>query len=401
MAFVADLPLFGKILANFTINCPKFHQLLSQLTKFFAHLLYKCHQKCVISSKLTATLHFIAYLYKGVKMATHTVLIGDFAPLHLGHLQDINAAMGAADRVFVIVKPPASPALPSNRTPNEKDVIRWLQVATQAFDFVEIFSASDLGLADEFDYQSSQNIATQTLQALQSSLAVDDFILCSKNALQNNDLQTHILPKTTQDSLPIHKQPLKFFDHLATSCRYFYTQTVCIVGGESSGKTVLVHKLANHFGATVALEMGRLYAHTHLGGSELALQYSDYTPIAIEHAAAIERAKRSASAPITLIDTDFVTTQVFCETYEQRSDGVVAAFADTMRMDFTIYLDNNVAWVADGTRRLGGASRSTFAQKLLDTLQKHHITPFVIDSADYHERYLQAVDFIERQILAE
>lgn len=53
-------------------------------------------------------------------------------------------------------------------------------------------------------------------------------------------------------------------------------RTVAILGGESSGKSTLVNKLANIFNTTSAWEYGRDYVFSHLGGDEIALQYSDY-----------------------------------------------------------------------------------------------------------------------------
>lgn len=160
-----------------------------------------------------------------------------------------------------------------------------------------------------------------------------------------------------------------------------------------------MQKLANDYGASIAPEMGRLYTHSHLGGSELALQYSDYASIAINHANAIETARTTASSAVTLIDTDFATTQAFCEIYEGRTHPLVAEFAKQMQLDFTIYLDNNVAWVADGMRRLGDDhQRSLFANKLLEILARYDISYHIINDTDYHKRYLQALSLIDNHI---
>lgn len=323
--------------------------------------------------------------------ASNAILIGDFAPLHLGHLADINTAIGMAQTLHIIITPPAHRPLPSGRAPNLSDVARWVQVACQHFGFVKVHTTQSLGIDITFDYQNDAKLDHDKFLALCQALDIDT---ASAQVYQANP-----------DAMPVSQRvaicqsPLQHFDQLAAACRYFYTQTVCIVGGESSGKTTLIHKLANHYGATVALEMGRLYTHSHLGGTELGLQYSDYLPIAINHAKAIMDATAAAAAPITLVDTDFVTTQAFCKVYEKRTHPVVASLADHFRLDFTIYLDNNVAWVADGMRRLGDTkARSHFAQTLLDTLARHDIAHHVIDDSDYHARYQQAVAWIDTQI---
>lgn len=320
-------------------------------------------------------------------MVQHVLLIGDFSPLTLDHLTDIHHAASLGDTVHIIITQPASRPLPSGRNATISDVARWVQVSCQAFDFVKVHTKDSLGVPVAFDYQHDAALDDAQFVKLCQSLTIDTasaLVYHSPNPIRSSDRR-----------MAICHQPLRHFDQLAPACRYFYTQTVCIVGGESSGKTTLIHKLCNHYGASVALEMGRLYTHSHLGGTELGLQYSDYLPIAINHAKAIMDATANATAPITLIDTDFATTQAFCEVYENRTHPVVASLADELRMDLTLYLDNNVAWVADGMRRLGGTARSHFAQKLLDILARHHISHHIINDPQYHQRYLQAVSLID------
>ncbi|KLD56890.1 hypothetical protein WP50_37675, partial [Lactiplantibacillus plantarum] len=62
---------------------------------------------------------------------------------------------------------------------------------------------------------------------------------------------------------------------------------------------------------------GRDYVFSHLGGDEIALQYSDYDKIALGHAQYIDFAVKYANK-VAFIDTDFVTTQAFCKKYEGR-----------------------------------------------------------------------------------
>lgn len=317
------------------------------------------------------------------------ILMAEFAPLHLGHLTDINYAAGQVDTLHLIITPSQN----SYKTPTLQDVTRWLQNSCQAFGFIKIHHVDGLALPKfdaYFDYTKDTK-GQDSLNAVIQALELDAPVVFHKTAKTPHA----VLPATSYDLLPIKEQPLRYFACLAPACRYFYTHTLAVVGGESSGKTTLVHKLKNHYGATVALEMGRLYSDSHLGGSELALQYSDYTPIATLHAHAIDTARLSATAAVTLVDTDFVTTQAFCETYEGRSNPVVEAYIKDYRLDSTLYLDNNVKWVADGTRRLGGSHRTAFAEKLLSLYEKYDIDLYKIDHPDYHIRYEQAVAYID------
>lgn len=334
-------------------------------------------------------------------MKTSTgLLIGHFEPLHLGHLRDINTAAGQCDTLHIII----TPKLGNSRfRPTMQDKARWVQVACQHFDFIKVHTTDGLHINALGDYGKTLHLD----ELIVKKLGIDDNnnhlkIFIKDGVSLDEKFSKVILPNWVYDDDKIYQNPIAHFYDIAAPARPNYVQTVCIVGGESSGKTTLVHKLANHYGASIALEMGRIYTYSNLGGTELGLQYSDYTPIAISHAQAIFDAKKHATAPIVLVDTDFATTQAFCEEYENRPNPVVAALSNDIRMDFTIYLDNNVEWVADGIRRLGGAAeRTRFANRILEMLARHDITPFVIDNADYHARYEQAVKFIDENVLCQ
>ncbi|MFN6885842.1 multifunctional transcriptional regulator/nicotinamide-nucleotide adenylyltransferase/ribosylnicotinamide kinase NadR, partial [Proteus mirabilis] len=93
----------------------------------------------------------------------------------------------------------------------------------------------------------------------------------------------------------IRQAPFKYWEYIPTEVKPFFVRTVAILGGESSGKSTLVNKLANIFNTTSAWEYGRDYVFSHLGGDEMALQYSDYDKIALGHAQYIDFAVKYAN----------------------------------------------------------------------------------------------------------
>lgn len=355
-------------------------------------------------------------------MMKQGILIGYFEPLHLGHLQDINTAVGLVDILHIIVMPRQYRVHKDNSfSPTLQDKARAVQVACEFFSFVKVHTADSLGLSvRSFVYDEEVAVFTPTVfDEIVAKLDISHPVVFVQDGIKehlnditavnetNGSVQTWqfefekvVLADTGFDSEVIYQNPVAHFNSIAPSACRDYVQTVCIVGGESSGKTTLVHKLANHFGASFALEMGRLYTHSDLGGTEIGLQYSDYPIIANQHLTAIIHAKKHATAPIVIVDTDFVTTQAFCETYEGRSHPVLDVLADTVRMHHTIMLDNNVKWVADGMRSLGSSTaRHAFEDKLIEIFNRHHIAFHVIGDDDYHKRYLQAVAYIEKEVL--
>lgn len=342
------------------------------------------------------------------------VMIGHFEPLHLGHMRSILNAAGQAKTLHIVITahPFAHPDFPVTL----QDKARWLQMACADLPFIRIHTTDETGLPFHEPFaNASLDIADSNapLQRLMETLALPKetvlFVSANHPWAQNETqhqaqesllLQIATTPLSSEfNSHAIAQNPVAYWSAIHPQARGSYTKTVAIVGGESSGKTTLVHKLANYYGASFALEMGRLYVGTDLGGSEVGLQYSDYGPIVLNHAQAIREAVAHATAPVTIIDTDFVTTQAFCEEYEGRTHPFVAACADEFRLDYTVMLDNNTPWVDDGMRSLGTPeARGRFERRLIDIFARHRIEPYMIDQPDYDARYQQAILFIDQYV---
>ena len=79
----------------------------------------------------------------------------------------------------------------------------------------------------------------------------------------------------------IRNHPFHYWKFIPKEVRPFFAKTIAILGGESSGKSVLVNKLATVFNTTSAWEYGREFVFEQLGGNEQAMQYSDYPQMAL------------------------------------------------------------------------------------------------------------------------
>ena len=338
------------------------------------------------------------------------LMIGHFEPLHLGQMRSILDAAGQAKNLHLVIMTHPSPHPDFKITLQDK--ARWLQMACADLPFIHIHTTDEIELPAHESFAevtidiTASNAKLQHLKEALSLPAQTVLFVAENHPLTQSDVDKQlVMPVVTTplqsdfDSYAIARNPVAHWSALHPQVRGDYTKTVAIVGGESSGKTTLVHKLANYYGASFALEMGRVYVGTDLGGTEIGLQYSDYGPIALHHAQAIRDAKSTATAPVTIIDTDFVTTQAFCEEYEGRSHPFVAACIEEFCLDHTIMLDNNTPWVDDGMRSLGTPeARGRFEQRLVDIFARHHIVPHMIDQPDYDARYQQALLLIDQCI---
>lgn len=121
-----------------------------------------------------------------------------------------------------------------------------------------------------------------------------------------------------------------------------------LTGSESTGKTQLAHRLGEHFRAPVAEEFVRDYA-AERGGK---LGFEDHGPIARGQIAS-EDAAIARAGELVILDTDLVSTVVYCEHYFGRCPVWIAQEARARAGDLYLLLATDIPWVADGVRDRG------------------------------------------------
>ncbi|MBS7837706.1 multifunctional transcriptional regulator/nicotinamide-nucleotide adenylyltransferase/ribosylnicotinamide kinase NadR [Wohlfahrtiimonas chitiniclastica] len=336
------------------------------------------------------------------------LIFGAFYPLHTGHVYLIQRAISQLDELHIILRYNEARDLQTfkdsamSRQPSLKDRLRWLLQTFKYQKNIHIHYIDEENLTQSMDDQIKW--ANKVDEFLQSH-NIDPNVIYSSETHDVDFYQKHLgLPTKVIDpertfmnicSEDIRRSPLHHWEYIPTEVRPFFVKTIAILGGESSGKSTMVNKLANMFNTTSAWEYGREYVFKHLGGDERALQFSDYDKIALGHAQYIDFAVKHANK-IAFIDTDFITTQAFCMKYEGKSNPFVQAMIDTYRFDLVILLENNTPWVADGLRHLGSNHVRKEFQCLLKSLLAENNVPYVeITSDQYDERYLQCIDLVD------
>ncbi|MGH7677909.1 MAG: AAA family ATPase [Gemmatimonadaceae bacterium] len=123
---------------------------------------------------------------------------------------------------------------------------------------------------------------------------------------------------------------------------------VVLTGSESSGKTELARRLGEHFHAPVSIEFVREYAAQREGKLELG----DHGPIAKGQMAAEDDAIARADR-LVILDTDLVSTVVYCEHYFGHSPPWIETEARSRAGQLYLLLMPDVPWKADGVRDRG------------------------------------------------
>ncbi|MER2472797.1 multifunctional transcriptional regulator/nicotinamide-nucleotide adenylyltransferase/ribosylnicotinamide kinase NadR [Photorhabdus laumondii] len=384
----------------------------SGMTKGYLSQLINDKIKSPSAQKLAALHHYLRLQYP-VQNKTVGVVFGKFYPLHTGHIYLIQRACSQVDELHIILchdEPRDRELFMSSsmsQQPTVSDRLRWLLQTFKYQKNIHIHSFDEQGIEP---YPHGWDVWSDGMKAFMSKKGIHPTYIYSSETQDSPRYKEHLGIETIlidpQRSFMkisgrhIRQDPFRHWEYIPTEVKPFFVRTVAILGGESSGKSTLVNKLANIFNTTSAWEYGRDYVFSHLGGDEMALQYSDYDKIALGQAQYIDFAVKYANK-VTFIDTDFVTTQAFCKRYEGREHPFVQALIDEYRFDLVILLENNTPWVADGLRSLGSEqNRKAFQQLLEDMLKSNNIEYVNVDSPDYDQRFLRCIELIQQLLAA-
>lgn len=336
------------------------------------------------------------------------IIFGAFYPLHTGHVYLIQRAISQMDELHIILRHNEARDYQTfkdsamSRQPSLKDRLRWLLQTFKYQKNIHIHYIDEENLSQSEEDQILW--AKKVDYFLQSHNIKPDMIYSSENNdvdfyLKHLNLPTKVIdPERTFMNIrseDIRRSPLSHWEYIPTEVKPFFVKTIAILGGDSSGKSTMINKLANMFNTTSAWEYGKEYIFRHLGGDERALQFDDYNNIALGQAQYIDFAVKHANK-IAFIDTAFVTTQAFCIKYEGKPHPSVEAMLNNYYFDLVIFLENNTPWVSDGLRHLGSNQARKEFQSLLKLILNKHSIPYVeINAEEYDERYLQCIELVK------
>lgn len=337
------------------------------------------------------------------------VIFGKFYPVHTGHINMIYEAFSKVDMLHVVVCTDTERDLQlfhnskMKRMPTNEDRLRWMQ---QIFKYqqkqIVIHHLNEDGIPS---YPNGWAGWATRVQELFAEKHIQPTIVFSSEPQdkapyeQYLGLEVHLVDPERHSfnvsATKIRNNPFQYWRFIPKEVRPFFVKTIVILGGESSGKSVLVSKLANVFNTTSAWEYGREFVFEQLGGNEQAMQYSDYPQMALGHKRYVDFAMKQAHK-VAIIDTDYITTQAFCIQYEGKAHPFLDSMIKEYPFDVTILLSNNTEWVDDGLRSLGSKKqRQAFQQLLKKLLDKYKVPYIEIESPSYLDRYNQTKAIIE------
>ena len=124
-------------------------------------------------------------------------------------------------------------------------------------------------------------------------------------------------------------------------------RSICLHGPESTGKSTMAPRLAQHFGGVPCVpEFGRTYCEAF--GTDLTM--ADLVEIGKGHDAKVRSALARGQHPV-ILDTDPLMTAVWADMMFGRRDPWFATWTNTA--DLYLLFDIDLPWVEDGTRMFG------------------------------------------------
>ena len=184
----------------------------------------------------------------------------------------------------------------------------------------------------------------------------------------------------------INNEPFKYWEFIPPAVRPYFVKKICLYGPESTGKSMLAERLAQHFHTAFVPEMARFVITT-----STECTFEDLTTIAEAQARAVNE-KLGEANQLLFCDSDLLTTKVYAEYMFNRTPVFGRWVEEANRYDLHLFLEADVPYVQDGTR-LGAATRPALRTAFLAALEASGF-PFAIISGDWEQRFRQAVALV-------
>jgi NadR type nicotinamide-nucleotide adenylyltransferase len=305
-----------------------------------------------------------------MKRFARGLVVGKFAPLHRGHELLINAARAECDEVVIISysKPEFGGCEPEKRERWLRELFPECRRLVVTDDLLSHYSSAEFGCPVTLPHNADdaskhrrfvgflcQHVLGVPIDAVFTSedygvgfaLELTDYLRAldpaapEVSAITLDVTRTQIAISGTQIRANVHAAR----EYLAPAVYADFVRRVCILGGESSGKSSLARALAEHFQTNYVAEYGRELWELRAG----ALSFEDMLHIAEQQLARERSAARNANM-FLFCDTSPLTTLFYSRQLFKRVAAELEQLATT-RYDLTVLCAPDFPFVQDGTRQ--------------------------------------------------
>ncbi|GAB2024799.1 nicotinamide-nucleotide adenylyltransferase [Lactovum odontotermitis] len=352
------------------------------------------------------------------------VYFGTFAPLHVGHQQQVYKCAALNDGVLLIASGTnhdrgAKIGLPLSKrfrylreAYNDEPTIKvamldeenipampdgWNQWADMLFDLIRENTVEEK-LEVTFYVGEEEYIAE-----LSKRFPADDGNSYAVEIADRHDIQI----SATQ----IRENPMLHWNDINRVFRRHFSKVVTVMGSASTGKSTLVRWLARSINAPFSLEYAREYEEkSNIDDDELRMD--DYARLITGQYDANSREVNSPSNQgVVFLDTDAIVTRVYAKLYlpKEEFEQLEPLFQKTIadeHMDLILVIPPITEYVDDGFRNMEWeASRNEFQKELMHSLAEFGLMDRVVllsddgdhrDEHGYLSRYHHAIDAVKQ-----
>lgn len=324
---------------------------------------------------------------------------GTFSPIHLGHVNNIILASKQCDKLYIVVS--------QSDNKDEIDInirLNWLNEITKDMSTVEIIKISDHSKDKEnTNWEIGRDDVIRQIGSPDAVFAGSDY--------ENKNIWETLYPNSKIIYIPrdeinisstmIRENPYKYFEYLPRCVQKYYTKRICIIGGESTGKSTLASNLANYYNTSYVKEAGRFVCE-ECGGLD-NMTPNDYFNILFKQKE-LEKEAFNRANKVLIIDTESLTTLFFYKMCFENTDKfdtnfelLAKSISSNNKYDLYLFLEpEGVDFIDDGFR-LDEKDRFDNNLKLKKIFEENNIQYYSI-SGNYMERYERAKEKINKLI---
>ncbi len=189
----------------------------------------------------------------------------------------------------------------------------------------------------------------------------------------------------------IRNAPFKHWEYIPMAVRPYYVKKICFYGPESTGKSSMTIRMADHYNTTWVPEVARemIINNDFTIADILQIGYAQYDRIF--------KNIRTANK-LLMCDTDAITTQIYSQHYLKTIPPVLFELEEKVKYERYFLFDVDVPWVDDGLRDLGDQRKLMFA--IFQTELEKRSIPYVLVSGSWEQRKKTVTDNLD-QLLEE
>ena len=330
---------------------------------------------------------------------------GSFDPLHIGHIHDIIKAASMCEELYVMI------SWCEGRESTSKELrYRWILNSCKHLDNIKILLVEDKAVSkEEYNTDYYWEKGAQDIKNLIGKPI--DAVFCGDDYLGSGRFESLYCPESEVIYFPRKEVPIsstdirtwatKHWDYIPKVCKPYYTRKVLIVGGESTGKSVLVQNLALAYNTNFVSEVGRDTCE-YAGGEEYMIADDLYENLLRQKVNVMDAIKDSNR--VLFVDTDALITLFYGNLLLESDDeylkcGRLAKVIDDINeWDLILFLEPDVKFVQDGTRNEEIAlNREKYSDRIKKLFDQYNRKYHCIDG-DYLDRFTKAKELIKEHL---